>query len=208
MARDDKKFADQKASQQAAESVHKSPESVMDGHDEDERLSGDNNVRTRESDAREYQSRESTQDMERIAAFRQAIFTSALPPIPAMEGYHICWLTTTNPRDSIANRLRLGYELLTTEMVPGFEHSTLKDGPFAGCIGVEEMVAARLPMNLYLAYMHEAHHAAPLAEEERLRAVTEVIAEQAKRDAGKAPILGDGTAELGKGPPRGKFELY
>jgi hypothetical protein len=68
------------------------------------------------------------------------------------------------------------------------------------------MVAAKIPMHLYEAYMQEAHHDAPLNEEKRLRAVTEVIAEQAKSQTGKAPMVGEGTLQLGKGPARGKFE--
>ena len=180
---------------------------VMTGADEDERLDASHqSVSTREGESREIQTRENTQDEERIAAFKQSVFSSALPDLPKIPGFHICWLTTTNPRDSIAARLRLGYQLIKLEEVPGFEHSVLASGPFEGHIGVNEMVAAKLPEHLYKAYMQEAHHNAPQEEEKRLRAVTEMIAEQAKGDSGKAPMIGDGTAALGKGPPRGKFE--
>ena len=45
-------------------------------------------------------------DDERVAEFRQQYFQSALPDIPKIEGYHVCWLTTENPRDPIHARMR------------------------------------------------------------------------------------------------------
>ena len=34
---------------------------------------------------------------------------SALPKLPTMDGWHLCWLSTTNSYDSIDKRMRLGY---------------------------------------------------------------------------------------------------
>ena len=34
---------------------------------------------------------------------------SALPKLPNMDGWHPCWLSTTNSYDSIDKRIRLGY---------------------------------------------------------------------------------------------------
>lgn len=208
-ARNNRDYADTSKEDRRAsgeESIHESPDNVMSDHEEDERLSSQGRTDTRLQESREVNTRENHDDAERIAAFRDSIFSAALPPLPKIEGYHICWLTTTNPRDSIASRERLGYELIRVEEIPAFAHSSLKTGPFAGCIGVEEMVAAKLPLRLFHAYMNEAHHNAPLSEEKRLKAVTEVIAEQAKAESGKEPVIGDGTAALGKGPSRGKFQ--
>lgn len=207
MGKTNREYVDQPqgAAEAASKDVHST--NVMTEDDDDERLQDQpRGVGTRESQAREVNTREMTQDDERIAAFRQSVFSSALPDLPKIPGFHLCWLTTTNPRDSIAMRERLGYELLKLEEVPGFEHSAIKDGPYSGYIGVNEMVASKIPQRLYLAYMQEAHHNAPKAEEERLRTVTEVIAEQAAAASGKTPIIGDGTAALGRAPPRGKFE--
>ena len=53
-------------------------------------------------------------DDERVEMFRQQFFNSALPDLPPVPGFHLCWLTTTNPRDSIPMRLRLGYEPVQT----------------------------------------------------------------------------------------------
>jgi len=67
--------------------------------------------------------------------------------------------------------------------VPGWDFATLRTGEYAGCIGVNEMIAFKLPIHLYEAYMYEAHHAQPLAEERKLTAVIEVIRERAARSA-------------------------
>lgn len=142
---------------------------------------------------------------ERLNLFRNAMFQSALPEIPDIPGYHVCWLTTTNARDSIAQRQILGYEPIKAKDVPGFELATLRTGEYAGCIGVNEMVAFKLPNELYEAFMTENHHDQPNAEEGKLRSVLEVIAEEA-RSRGADVELGDGTAELGKAPPKPKFE--
>jgi hypothetical protein len=40
-------------------------------------------------------------DDERVEMFRQQFFQSSLPDLPKIPGWHMCWLTTTNPRDSI-----------------------------------------------------------------------------------------------------------
>ena len=53
-------------------------------------------------------------DDDRVEMFRQQFFQDALPDLPKIDGYHLCWLTTANPRDSIQQRIRLGYELLKT----------------------------------------------------------------------------------------------
>ena len=64
------------------------------------------------------ENREINED-ERVAMFRQQFFQSSLPDLPKIDGYHTCWLTTTNPRDSLQGRIRLGYEPVKPEDVPG-----------------------------------------------------------------------------------------
>lgn len=149
-------------------------------------------------------------DEERLDEFRKSFFQSVLPDLPTIPGYHVCWLTTTNPRDSIQSRVRLGYEPIREEDVPGWEYAALKTGEWAGCIGVNEMVAFKLPMHLYEAYMREVHHEQPLAEEEKLTAVIDVIREEAAA-AAKSGARGirfemeDGMAELGQDRDPGSF---
>jgi len=160
--------------------------------DDSERMTGD----------REFQERDITDD-ERLELFRLAMFQNQLPALPPMPGRHLCWLTTANPRDSIQGRMRLGYQLLKPEEVPGWEQNTLTSGQYQGYIGINEMVAAWLPIRLYEMYMTEAHHNQPLAEEGRLRSTL-----QAVKDAqGKAEVfLEGGMAALGVNTRRAHFE--
>lgn len=146
-----------------------------------------------------------TSDLTRLEAFRAQMFQSSLPKLPDIEGYHTCWLTTTNPRDSVAMRKSWGYELIKSVEIPGFESVSLTTGEYAGYIGVNEMLAAKLPLRLYEAYMTEAHHKLPQDEEDKLSSMHEVIAEEARRKGAKV-VVGDGTAEMGQGPQRPKFE--
>jgi hypothetical protein len=73
-------------------------------------------------------------DDDRVEMFRQQFFQSALPDLPKIPGYHSCWLTTTNPRDSIQGRMRLGYEPIKPEDVPGWEYATIKTGEYVGMV--------------------------------------------------------------------------
>ena len=165
----------------------------------DERLkkpAGDNRESRAMQDRAVTQNRVLSDD-ERVEMFRQQFFQSALPDLPKLDGWHLCWLTTTNPRDSIQMRMRLGYEPVKPEDVPGWEYATLKTGEWAGFIGVNEMLAFKLPMSLYEKFMQEAHHAAPLREEEKLTDTAEFMAQQARANKSNL-VLGDGNAEIGQ----------
>lgn len=146
-----------------------------------------------------------TSDNERVELFRQSFFQSALPDLPKIDGFHVCWLTTTNPRDSIQARARLGYVPVKPEEIAGWEHATVKTGEYAGLIGVNEMVAFKLPIELYDMYMREAHHDAPHREEERLQDTIRTIEDQAKGTGGRLDV-GDGSRELGE-HRAGSFDL-
>lgn|ERR1043166_8586375 len=159
--------------------------------------------RDRRSDDRPIRENRELSDSERVDMLRRTFFQSALPDIPKIDGYHNVWLTTQNPRDPIHGRLRLGYELIQSHEIPGFEHLGIKDGPYKGAIGVNEMVAAKLPIHLYEAFMREVHFDAPLREEEAIyndAMATGEQAAQAARRGGKmkAPIIEAGTQELGQ----------
>lgn len=150
------------------------------------------------------ENREITDDA-RVEMFRQQFFQSALPDLPPIPGWHMCWLTTTNPRDSIHVRMRLGYEPVKSEDIPGWEHVSVKTGEYAGFIGVNEMLAFKLPISLYEKYMQEAHHDAPNREEEKLTDTTEFMAQQAR--ANKSQIVeGNGMEDL-RVKRKAQFEL-
>jgi len=115
------------------------------------------------------------EDDERLTEFRKQFYQSVLPDLPKIPGWHVCWLTTTNPADSIQRRTRLGYEPIKASEIPGWEYASIKTGTYEGCIGVNEMIAFKLPLELYEAFMYESHHAQPLAEEEKLSNAVDVM---------------------------------
>jgi hypothetical protein len=160
----------------------------------------------RSSQERKFTEDRQYSDDERLEMFRQQLFDSALPDLPEIPGYHVCWLTTTNPRDPIHRRMMLGYEPVKVEEVPGMEHASIKTGEYSGMVGINEMVAFKLPLSLYEAFMQEAHHDAPRREEEKLSQMADMMREQAA-GSGTALIEGDGTADLRESAPRrGIFE--
>lgn len=167
------------------------------------RSAGDTNkVREdRLGDERESQEREFVDDAELSEAERLELLTnlltdqSVLPELPRIRGYHLFWASTTNKRDSIHHRLRLGYKPVFASEISGWEGASTKIGDFAGVVCVDEMVAMKLPLTLYNLYMRKLHHDLPLAEEQKLKANTASLADQAERVGGRI-IEGEGNAEL------------
>ena len=146
------------------------------------------------------ENREVTDD-DRLEMFRMQMHNDALPDLPDMPGYHVCWLTTTNSRDPIQRRMRIGYEPIKAEDVPGMEFSSIKTGEWSGVIGVNEMLAFKLPMSLYQKFMQEAHHDAPLREENKLAETAEIMRQQAE-GSGSTLFEGDGLMEMREHNPR------
>jgi hypothetical protein len=137
---------------------------------------------TRRTETREVTERREVSEDDRLEMFRNQLFNDALPDLPEIPGYHLCWLTTTNPRDPIHRRTQLGYEPVKPEEVPGMEYASVKTGEWAGLIAVNEMLAFKLPMKLYEMFMQEAHHEAPNREEGKLADTADFIRNQAARD--------------------------
>jgi hypothetical protein len=161
--------------------------------------------RSRAMDDRSVTERRDVSDDDRLRMFQNQLFNDALPDLPEIPGYHVCWLTTTNPRDSIHRRMQLGYEPVKPEDVPGMEFATLKTGEWQGFVAVNEMLAFKLPMSLYEKFMQEVHHDAPAREEGKLADTADFLRDQAERDGGRL-IEGDGLSELRRGnPARGVF---
>jgi hypothetical protein len=169
----------------------------------DERLKKELGVgrQSREMEDRQVtQNREVTDD-DRLEMFRAQLFNDALPDLPNIPGYHMCWLTTTNPRDPIHRRIQLGYEPIKASEVPGMEFASVKTGEWAGMIGVNEMIAFKLPETLYQRFMQEAHHDAPLREENKLAETAEIMRQQAE-GSGSTLFEGDGMMEMREHNPR------
>lgn len=136
-------------------------------------------------------------DSDRLALFRMAHAQAALPDLPPIPGYHVCWLTSTNSKDSLAMRRRLGYEPIKPEELVGFgEFAVGKGENIEGLVHVNEMVAFKLPLDLYQSYMEENHHYAPAREDEKLTDAAIQAREALQRKTGKLPELGDGIDAL------------
>ena len=143
-------------------------------------------------------------DSDRIQMFQQELFNDALPSLPDIPGYHVCWLSSTHPSDTLQRRERLGYTLIKPEEMPGMQHATLKTGEHAGAIGINEMLAYKLPVNLYQAFMKEAHHDAPQRYALSIASQVDALKEQAARDGGDL-MEGDGMNDLRRAPSKGVF---
>ena len=94
---------------------------------------------------------------------------SALPSVPDMKGWHLCWLSTTNSYDSIDKRIRLGYVPVKAEELPTMDNNKVKAGEHAGFISCNEMLLYKIPMELYQDVMAHFHHEAPLEEANKIR---------------------------------------
>lgn len=136
-------------------------------------------------------------DDERVEMFRQQFNQSALPDLPKIDGWHVCWLTTTNKSDSIQSRMRLGYEPVKPEDIPGWEYVTVKSGEYEGMIGVNEMLAFKLPQSLYERFMKEVHYNEPLRQEEKLTDTAKFLEQQAAASKSRLDV-GDGIRDLGQ----------
>lgn len=161
--------------------------------------------RSREADDRAVTERRDLSDDDRIDMFRQTLFNDVLPDLPPIPGYHVCWLSTSHQSDSLAKRHRLGYTPIQAHEVPGMEYASQKTGEYGGLIMINEMLAHKLPMNLYMAYMQEAHHRQPAEQASMIAATVDAHKEQAARDGGEI-MEGDGMDELRRAAPtRGVF---
>ena len=157
-------------------------------------------VAERFDDEREAMDRDQTENREvsedeRLEMFMETQHQTVLPNLPVMPGYHVCWLTTSNPRDSIPWRLSIGYELLRRSECPTWRGIGQSVSGFDDVVCVNEMVAARVPLTLYNKFMREVGHRQPLREEEKLRSQTDEIANDARRK-GVTVQEGEGTAEI------------
>ena len=155
-------------------------------------------VSTRTS--RASQNRQATEDRQvtdadRMELFKAAQYQSALPDIPPIPGFHVVWLASNNPRDSLVMRQRMGYVPVLPEEVKGFDFVSDKGNATDGLIRVNEMVAYKLPNELYQMYMRHNHHYAPAEEDTKLTDTVTHVRQQL-RDKGSNVDEGDGVEAL------------
>ena len=125
---------------------------------------------------------------ERRRAWSEELTQSALPKLKPMDGWHLCWLSTTNTYDSIDKRMRLGYKPVTSDELPGYENFRVMAGEHTGYISCNEMLLFKLPMDVYQAVMTQMHHTAPLEEAQKIEVQLENLQGQA-RDSSNRRLL-------------------
>jgi hypothetical protein len=126
---------------------------------------------------------------------------SALPKLPKMDGWHLCWLSSTNSYDSIDKRMRLGYVPVKADEMPGYEDYRVKSGEHVGYISCNEMLLFKLPMDIYQDVMFYHHHEKPREEAEKIRVQIENL--QGQRDSHGRPLLnveGEGIGSIEQQP--------
>jgi hypothetical protein len=177
----------------------------------DSRLKKSLNAGGRETRASEDASRAAPEEKFMSAQERRKMWSdewtqSALPKLPELPGWHLCWLSTTNSYDSIDKRIRLGYVPVKTEEIPGFENFRVKAGEHAGFIACNEMLLFKIPMDMYQDIMLQMHHEKPMEESEKIRVQLENL--QGARDStGRSlgRVEGEGFGEIERSVPTPVF---
>lgn len=126
---------------------------------------------------------------------------SALPSVPEIPGWHLCWLSTTNSYDSIDKRIRLGYVPVKAEELQGFENYRVKAGEQTGYIACNEMLLYKIPMDHYQEIMSHFHHDQPLEEAEKIRRNAESQGAQDSSGRSLGQVEGDGINQIDKPMP-------
>jgi hypothetical protein len=129
----------------------------------------------------------------------------SLPKPPTIPGWHLCWLTTTSQYDTIPKRLRLGYKLVTTSEVQGFDPS---NGQFLekypGYVTCNEMILGKIPDAYYQRMMKHFHHDEPTGMAktalDRIKQGLDKEKDSEGNDLGE--ILGDGYLDMEKSAKR------
>ena len=177
----------------------------------DSRLKKSLNAGGRETRASEDASRAAPEEKFMSAQERRKMWSdewtqSALPKLPEMPGWHLCWLSTTNSYDSIDKRIRLGYVPVKTEEIQGFENFRVKAGEHAGFIACNEMLLFKIPMEMYQDIMLQMHHEKPMEEAEKIRVQLENL-QGARDSSGRSlgRVEGEGFGEIERSVPTPLF---
>ena len=123
---------------------------------------------------------------------------SALPKLPSLKDWHLCWLSTTNSYDSIDKRMRLGYVPVKSEEISGLESYRVKSGEHVGYISCNEMLLFKLPMDIYQEYMTHVHHDMPNDEVEKVQVQLESLQGAARDSNGRSlmSVEGEGMGQI------------
>jgi hypothetical protein len=144
-----------------------------------------------------------TSSQERRRMWSEEWTQTALPKLPTVDGWHLCWLSTTNSYDSIDKRMRLGYVPVKADELPGYEDYRVKAGEHVGFISCNEMLLFKLPMEIYQEVMLYHHHERPREEVDKIKVQLESL--QGQRDSNGRPLMsveGEGIGSIDQQPNR------
>lgn len=132
---------------------------------------------------------------------------SALPKLPDLPGWHLCWLSTTNSYDSIDKRIRLGYVPVKADELPGFDNYRVKAGEHIGFVACNEMLLHKIPLDVYQDIMQQMHHELPNDEADKIRVQVENL-QGARDSSGKSltQVEGEGFGDLDRNVRAPVFE--
>lgn len=169
----------------------------MDGRLKKSLSAGGRETRASEDAVRQAPEEQFHSTQERRRMWSDEWTQSALPKVPDMPGWHLCWLSTTNSYDSIDKRIRLGYVPVRADELPGFENYRVKAGEDVGFIACNEMRLYKIPMDVYQDVMLQMHHERPMEEADKIRVQVENL--QGARDSrGRSlgQVEGEGFGEM------------
>jgi hypothetical protein len=129
----------------------------------------------------------------------------ALPDVPEIPGWHLCWLSTTNSYDSIDKRVRLGYIPVKTEEVPQYESHKVKSGEHVGFVSCNEMLLYKIPMDVYQEVMQHFHHDMPLDEANKIRIQAEQTMGRDSNGKSLGRLEGEGIGKIDEPLPAPVF---
>jgi hypothetical protein len=128
---------------------------------------------------------------ERRKLLRQDWVQEVLPTPPAIPGFHMCWVSTTNSVDPVYKRLQLGYQPVKASEVPGMEqYRVTDDAQFEGCVRCQEMLLFKIPEQVYQDIMAIYHHDIPLEQEQSI--YERVAGTQEKDSTGRSLVTVEG----------------
>lgn len=113
-----------------------------------------------------------------------------MPQLPVIPGFKTIWLSTTHKQDTISRRKKLGYTEIRPEEAPDLAAYSTQSGDNAGAIICEELMAFKLPEELWFKYMNHFHHTKPLMDEAGIKEEIERIQEQAAAFKGRVEFEG------------------
>jgi len=139
---------------------------------------------------------------ERIRMIREEWSQDVLPQPPKVEGWHFCWLSTTNSTDPIYKRIQRGYMPVKSAEVPAFgSQFMVNGGEFDGCISCNEMLLFKIPTEVFEDLMTIYHHDMPIEQEESIRESVEKAQQFDSNDRKLMEVEGDFNS-LGRGNAR------